>query len=43
MNFDNINTLIFRFDNLGIEKHSNGTVLIGKAPHVGQKAWLNII
>jgi hypothetical protein len=38
-----INTLIFQFENLGIANSSDGAIMIGKAPHVGSEAWLNII
>jgi SMI1 / KNR4 family (SUKH-1) len=43
MNFEEINALIFKFDSLGIEKQTNGAILIGEAPHLGNKAWLNVI
>lgn len=33
----------YRFEDLGIQKSENGTVLIGKAPHIAPLAWLNKI
>lgn len=43
MNFEKINKLIFKFQNLGIEKSNDGAILIGKAPHKGPKAWVNLL
>lgn len=44
MLYDNeIKELIFKFENLGMNKSSNGATLIGKAPFNGNSAWLNII
>ncbi len=38
-----IYNLIFHFQDKGIEKTENGTILIGKAPFRGNQAWLNKI
>lgn len=38
-----INSLIYKFENLGIANSSDGAIMIGKAPHKGSEAWLNII
>lgn len=35
--------LLHKFADLGIGKSSDGATMIGKAPHVGPKAWLNIL
>ncbi|KMQ59537.1 1,3-beta-glucan synthase regulator [Chryseobacterium angstadtii] len=38
-----INELIYKFSNLGLDNSSDGAMMIGKAPHKGPKGWLNII
>lgn len=43
MKYNKINQLVFKFENLGIGQSSNGATMIGKAPHIGPKAWLNIL
>jgi len=40
---DEINSLLFRFSKLGINKSLLGATLIGKAPHIAPEAWLNCI
>ncbi len=35
--------LIYRFKHLGTEHSSDEAILIGKAPHIGTMAWLNIL
>ena len=35
--------LVYKFENLGTKKSSDGATLIGKAPHIGPLGWLNII
>ena len=34
---------LYSFEHLGIERMENGTLLIGKAPHIAPKAWLHSI
>lgn len=41
--YTKINTLIYKFENLGIANSSDGAIMIGKAPFEGPEAWLNII
>lgn len=41
--FEQIKKELYKFENLGIETSLNGAILIGKAPHVAQFAWLNSI
>lgn len=38
-----IEKLIYQFKNLGIKEVPNGAILVGKAPHIAQDAWLNEI
>ncbi|WP_146894394.1 SMI1/KNR4 family protein, partial [Chryseobacterium rhizosphaerae] len=38
-----INELIYKFSNLGLDSSSDGAMMIGRAPFKGPKAWLNII
>lgn len=40
---DEIKSLVYKFENLGIERSQNGSILIGKAPFAGVNAWLNTI
>lgn len=35
--------LLYKYKNLGESKSDDGAVFIGKAPHSGPKAWLNIL
>lgn len=35
--------MLYKFEGLGIERMENGTVLIGKAPHIAPLAWLHSI
>jgi hypothetical protein len=41
--FEAVKKELFKFENLGIEKSENGTILIGRAPHVAKQAWLHSI
>ncbi|TCN59861.1 SMI1/KNR4 family protein [Flavobacterium circumlabens] len=34
---------LYKFEDLGVQKSENGAILIGKAPHIAQLAWLNKI
>ncbi|MBV8326530.1 SMI1/KNR4 family protein [Chryseobacterium sp.] len=38
-----INELIYKFSNLGLDSSSDGAMMIGRAPFKGPEAWLNII
>lgn len=38
-----INELIYKFSNLGLDSSSDGARMIGKAPFKGSEAWINII
>ncbi|WP_185247221.1 SMI1/KNR4 family protein [Chryseobacterium bernardetii] len=38
-----INELIYKFSNLGLDSSSDGAMMIGRAPFKGPKAWLNIV
>lgn len=40
-NFDELREIIFRYGHLGVRKEPNGTILIGRAPHIAKHAWLN--
>ncbi len=35
--------LLYKFKKLGESKSDDGAILIGKAPHNGYRAWLNIL
>ena len=35
--------LVYKFEKLGTQKLIDGAALIGKAPHIAPKAWLNTI
>ncbi len=41
--FEEVKKELFKFRKLGEEKSDNGTMLIGKAPHIAQFAWLHEI
>jgi len=41
--FEKIKEELLRFKNLGLETAENGTLLIGRAPHIAKQAWLNEI
>lgn len=38
-----LESLLMRFSHLGINHSKNGALLIGKAPHIAEYAWLNIM
>lgn len=38
-----LENLLMRFSHLGVTHSKNGALLIGKAPHIAEYAWLNII
>lgn len=35
--------LLHKFDHLGICQVPNGSILVGRAPHIASEAWLNVI
>lgn len=35
--------LLMRFSHLGVGHSKNGALLIGKAPHIAEYAWLNVM
>jgi hypothetical protein len=41
--YSEIKSLVIKFENLGIQLSENGAILIGKAPFLGEEAWLNKI
>ncbi|MCT3735612.1 SMI1/KNR4 family protein [Elizabethkingia anophelis] len=41
--YKEINELIYKFSNLGLDNLSDGARMIGKAPFNGPRAWINII
>lgn len=41
--FEKVKRELFKFENLGIEKSVNGTLLIGRALHIAKYAWLQSI
>lgn len=41
MYYNKIKELIYKFQDLGIENSRDGAVLIGRAPHIAPRAWLN--
>jgi hypothetical protein len=41
--FEEVKNEIFKYRNLGEEKAENGTLLIGRAPHIARLAWLHSI
>ena len=38
-----LENLLMRFSHLGVSHSKNGALLIGKAPHIAEYAWLNIM
>ncbi|AKD02113.1 SMI1/KNR4 family protein [Pontibacter korlensis] len=43
MDKSKIDELVYKFESLGKEVTPNRAILLGRAPHLGPKAWLNII
>jgi hypothetical protein len=43
MQANDLKELIYKFENLEKGSSSDGAILIGKAPFIGTKAWLNIM
>ena len=41
--FEEVRTALLKYQHLGMEKSENGTLLIGRAPHVAKQAWLHSI
>ncbi len=41
--FDIVKKELYKFQNLGLETSENGTILIGRAPHIAKFAWLHEI
>jgi hypothetical protein len=41
--FEEVKNELLKFENLGLEKSENGTILIGRAPHIAKYAWLHEI
>ena len=41
--FQEVKSELLKFIHLGEEISENGTLLIGKAPHIGQYAWLHVV
>lgn len=38
-----LENLLMRFSHLGVTHSRNGALLIGKAPHIAEYAWLNVM
>ena len=38
-----LENLLMRFSHLGVTHSKNGALLIGKAPHIAEFAWLNVM
>lgn len=38
-----LENLLMRFSHLGVSHSKNGALLIGKAPHIAEYAWLNVM
>ena len=38
-----LENLLMRFSHLGVIHSKNGALLIGKAPHIAEYAWLNVM
>ena len=38
-----LENLLMRFSHLGVAHSKNGALLIGKAPHIAELAWLNVM
>ena len=43
MDKKDLENLLMRFSHLGVTHSKNGALLIGKAPHIAEYAWLNIM
>lgn len=43
MNKKELENLLMRFSHLGVSHSKNGALLIGKAPHIAEYAWLNVM
>lgn len=43
MDKKDLEKLLMRFSHLGVSHSKNGALLIGKAPHIAEYAWLNIM
>lgn len=41
--FEIVKKELSKFENLDVEKSENGTILIGRAPHIAKQAWLHSI
>jgi hypothetical protein len=41
--FEEVKKVLYKFENLGLETSLNGSILIGKAPHIAEFAWLNSV
>ena len=38
-----LENLLMRFSHLGVTHSKNGALMIGKAPHIAEFAWLNVM
>lgn len=43
MDKKDLEKLLMRFSHLGVTHSKNGALLIGKAPHIAEYAWLNVM
>lgn len=43
MTREKLEKLLMRYAPLGVEHSKNGALLIGKAPHIAELAWLNVM
>ena len=43
MDKKDLEILLMRFSHLGVSHSKNGALLIGKAPHIAEYAWLNVM
>lgn len=43
MTREKLEKLLMRYAPLGVEHSKNGALLIGKAPHIAELAWLNTL
>lgn len=43
MEKNELENLLMRFSHLGVTRSENGALLTGKAPHIAEYAWLNIM
>jgi hypothetical protein len=39
--FEEVKIVLLNYQHLGMETSENGTLLIGRAPHVASQAWLD--